>query len=204
MMTNQRENAGRYTRVNDAQAPGPELPRKRPNMAIRVGAVADPMPVHDANGALMAPKRQKVAVNIHTDALETEYSYGRISTAAYSAGRTYQYVLEVSRGRTSGGASFEPKDRGNPAIAHEWAIISGLERAADAVDLVYDVREAVGQWAECLLSDILGAGITIGAAAIARGYSSTDGRRKVAGEFREALEGLALHWEKQRAPRRGA
>lgn len=204
MATRGRENAGRYSRVNDAQHPGPELPRRRPQAKIRIAAVADPMPVIiDGEAPLKAPKRQKVAVNIHTDVLETEYAYDRISTGAYVAGRTYQMILEISRGRTSGGASFEPKDRGNPAIAHEWAIVSGLERAQDAVDLIYDTRKAVGQWAEALLSDVLGASITLSQAALARGYTSTDGRRKIAGEFREALEDLALHWEKTWTPRPG-
>jgi hypothetical protein len=191
MMTQGRESTGRYTRVHDAQHPGPELPRARAHMRVRVAAVPDPMPLIDSK----RPTRQKVAINIHTDALETEYSYGRISEAAYCAGRAYQYVLEVSRGRTSGGCSFEPKDRCNPATAHEWAIISGLENAQAAVDLIYETRSAVGQWAECLLSDILGAGITIGQAALARGYTSTHGRRKIAAEFREALEGLAKSFD---------
>lgn len=198
-----RENAGRYSRVNDAQHPGPELPRSRLGAKVRIAAVSDPMQsLGDA--AKKGPARQKVAVNIHTDVLETEYAYGRISTGAYMAGRTYQLVLEISRGRASGGASFEPKDRGNPATAHEWAIISGLERAQDTVDLIYDTREAVGQWAEILLSDVLGAGITLSQAAFARGYTSANGRKAVAGQFREALEGLAFHWEKSRTPRVGS
>jgi hypothetical protein len=186
-----RENSGRYSRIHDAQHPGPDLPRARAHMRVRVAAVADPMPLLDSKRS----SRQKVAVNIKTDALETEYSYGRISDGAYHAGRAYQHILEVSRGRTSGGCSFEPKDRGNPATAHEWAIISGLENAQAAVDLIYETRAAVGQWAECLLSDILGAGITIGQAAMARGYTSTHGRRKIASEFREALECLAKSFD---------
>lgn len=188
---------GRYTRVNDAQAPGPELPRHRPHARVRIAAVADPMPDPDGK----RPGRQKVAINIHTDALETEYAYGRITTAAYMAGRTYQLVLEISRGRTSGGSSWEPKDRPNPATAHEWAIVSGLERATEAVEMIHDTRRAVGQWAEILLSDVLGEGCTLAQAAAARGYSSKHGVTKVAREFREALEGLALHWEKSTAPR---
>jgi hypothetical protein len=192
MMARGRESGGRYSRIHDAQHPGPKLPAARAHLRVRIAAVPDPMPLYDGK----RPHRQKVAVNIKTDALETEYSYGRISDGAYHAGRAYQYVLEVSRGRTSNGASFEPKDRCNPATAHEWAIISGLENAQAAVDLIYETRSAVGQWAECLLSDILGAGITIGQAAIARGYVSTHGRRKIAGEFREALEGLAKSFDR--------
>lgn len=192
MMARTRENLGRYARIHDAIHPGPDLPRARAHQQIRIAAVPDPMPVLDSK----RPPRQKVAVNIKTDALETEYSYGRISEGAYFAGRTYQYVLEVARGRTSNGCSFEPKDRANPATAHEWAIIAGLERAQDAVDLIYETRKAVGQYAELLLSDILGQGATIGQAAIARGYESTWGRKKVAGEFREALEGLAKSFDR--------
>jgi len=202
MSTSRRENAGRYARVMDAQHPGPDLPtdRDRLNVKIRIGAVLDPMPDPDGK----RPRRQRVAINVKTDALENEYSYGRLTDSAYRAGRTYQYILEVSRGATSGGMSYEPKDRGNPATAHEWAIISGLERAQDAVDLVYQVREAVGQSAEALLSDVLVALITLQQAAQARGYSSKHGTRKVAGEFREALHDLAGHWDKVGWPLDGA
>lgn len=194
MNIRRREAAGRYDRVNEAQHPGPDLPTDRDhlNLKIRIGAVLDPMPDPDGK----RPRRQRVAINIKTDALENEYSYGRITEGAYRAGRTYQHILEVSRGATSGGMSYEPKDRANPATAHEWAIISGLEKAQEAVDLVYTVREAVGQNAEALLSDVLVALITLQQAAHARGYSSKHGTRKVAGEFREALHDLAGHWDK--------
>jgi hypothetical protein len=192
--TRGRATQGRYSNINSAQHPGPELPAQAnyPRAKIRIGAVIDPMPDPDGK----RPTRQRVAINANSDALEHEHAYGRLSDQAYRAGRTYQQILEVSRGATSGGISFEPKDRANPATAHEWAIISGLERAQWAVDLTHTVREVVGQNAEALLSDVLVALITLQQAAQARGYSSKHGTRKIAGEFREALEDLGGHWDK--------
>ncbi|MBX9757227.1 MAG: hypothetical protein K2Y29_00510 [Beijerinckiaceae bacterium] len=202
-------NEGRYSRVNDAVHPGPALPKTgdRPHTKIRVGAVIEPGRMVDEAGRLIR-RRQRVAINIHSDALEIEHAYGRLSQGAYQAGRVYQSVLEVSRGRSGGGgASFEPKDHGNSIAAHEWAIMSSLDRARAAVDMVDQVRRAVGLYAETVLSIVLADGATLKDAAIALGYRgerSTWGRRKVAGEFREALEDIAREWDRRGWPFVGA
>jgi hypothetical protein len=70
--------AGRYIGVKSATCPG-ELPRIgiRGPIEIAQGSAEDPNPA-------LKGRRQRVAVNVRTDALEQEYSYGRINEASYA------------------------------------------------------------------------------------------------------------------------
>lgn len=175
----------------------PALPREgnRASGKIRVkhGAVADPDPAREG-------KRQRVAVNMHTDALETEYAYKRISEEAYRAGRVYQAVIEISRGRRVGERGFELGDRSGSPQSREWALLARLQNAQDAVELLAETRSAIGAWGELVLTGVLGEGLTFTQMAAKMGRKGERARAEIARAFREGLEVLAKEWEKRGAP----
>src|SRR5271163_2653835 len=100
--------AGRYdtakaTHMGDLPAVGLNLDRK---LNIVHAAVDDPN--RSIERKLGEQRRQMVAVNLHTDMLETELHYGRISQAAYELGRRYLRILEAAAGQENIGAPLEP------------------------------------------------------------------------------------------------
>lgn len=189
---------GRYDDINRASVPG-EIERqgKRAGgkIVVRHGAVDDPNPAFKG-------KRQRVAINVHSSALEAERAYGRITESAYQAGRIYEAIIEAASGaRIGGSGSNEGTDRGSVIVRQLMAIVSSLDRAQRAVDLQHDVRRALGRDAELLLRVILGEGRTFGEISEGQGKTSAWARRQVAGAFREAVEDLARHWDRTGAPR---
>lgn len=189
---------GRYDEINSAISPGPQLEpegrRAGGKIAIRHGAVPDPNP-------LLKGKRQRVAINVHSSALESEYAYGRISEAAYQAGRVYEAIVEAASGQQSGGGSTDGVDRGSVIVRQIMAIVGSIDRAKKSVDLQSDVRSALGRDAEFLLRIVLVDRMTFGQIARLRGRTSGRASRQVGAEFRSALEILAVHWSKTRTPR---
>lgn len=171
----------------------PALPREgnRAGGKLRVkhAAVADPDPAREG-------KRQRVAVNMHTDALETEYAYRRISEEAYRAGRSYQAILEIARGRRTGARGFEPRDCAASPQSREYALLARLQNARDAVELLAEARGAIGAAGVEALTGVLGDGLTFTQMAARMGRSGERARREVARAFREGLEALARESEK--------
>jgi len=191
-----RPTQGRYRQVSLAPVPGDHLPREgqvNPHVEIRHGVVDDP------NGTLRG-RRQRVAINLRTDALEQEYAYERISEAAYRAGRLYQAVLERSGFQPSlNGWRAEPKVDSSPQ--HDAALVRALESAADAVRLLDETRPIIGMLGERVLVLVLGERMTLTevAARMAGGDPKTGRASKHAASmyawtFRQALEALADHW----------
>lgn len=180
--------AGRYDRVEEAVHPGPALPRAskrmREKVEIVVAAVDDPNPVGREK-----LRRQRVAVNVAQDTLEREYAYGRISTAAYQAGRAFERILEAAR-VGGGNASFE---RSGGTGDHEGMVAKAIDRATAAVEAEYRVRSVCGQRGAIILRAIIEDGQTFEQIAAAEKRGAR-GPRKVAREFREALEALGGYW----------
>jgi hypothetical protein len=186
MMT-ARHRDGRYDRVEEATHPGPALPRAprrmRGKVEIAIAAVPDPNPI---GGEKL--RRQRVAVNVARDPLEREYAYHRISTAAYLAGRTFERILEEAR-IGGGSASIEPSvGRGD----HEAMIARAIDRAYAAVAACWEVRSKCGERGQRILRAVLGDRHSFTEIALAYGLGRDRGARKIAAEFREALEALAV------------
>lgn len=189
-MAIQRKNYGRYDRIEEAVHPGPALPRAPKRMKGKVeivtAAVDDPNPV---GGEKL--RRQRVAVNVARDPLEREYAYHRISTAAYQAGRTFERILEAAQI----GAGSVSLERSGGAGDHEAVVAKSIDRAAASVAAEYDARSACGQRGMLILRAVLGDRQTFAQIAAAEGLGVKRGTARIAAEFREALAGLALHWE---------
>jgi len=142
---------------------------------VRHGYVADPNPA-------LRGRRQRVALNARHDALEAEYARGRISDGAYAAGQMLTSVFEMARGRRSCGAAFEFGDRVDRALAHEAAIVSRLQRAAEACAVEGQVRGVVGPWGLLVLQAVLADGLTFDALVAALGAQGpwANGARRAA------------------------
>jgi hypothetical protein len=184
------KNYGRYDRVEEAVNPGPALPRApkhmRGKVEIVVAAVEDPNVVGKEK-----LRRQRVAVNVARDTLEREYAFGRISTAAYQAGRAFERILEAARGRRSRGVAFE---RSCGAGSQELQILRRVEIAERAIQIQAEVRSIIGEHDERLLRAILGDGLTFEKIAAGEGCQGKRARARVAARFREALRVLAMEW----------
>ena len=160
----------------------------------------DPNQDPDAKGQV-GKRRQRVAVNRNTDALERETSYGRLSPAAYRAGGIYQRIIERSCGATTGGCSMEPSDGGG---SQTHAIAARMDDAASAVAAKNDARKAVGEVGEVILTGVLGERKSFRDVAVllatkrrkgAAWYASKGGTARVARLFRDGLEDLAKFWD---------
>lgn len=146
-------------------------------------------------------RRQRVAINRNTDALEREHSYGRLSPAAYRAGTIYQRIIERSRGATSGGCSMEPSNGGG---SNEQAMAARMDAAEATVHLRADARKAIGPIPECILSCVLGDRLPFPQVAAklaqepragAGWYRSKGGSARAVRLFRKGLEDLAEYWD---------
>jgi hypothetical protein len=182
-----RRRDGRYDRVEEATHPGPALPRAprrmRGKVEIAIAAVPDPNPI---GGERL--RRQKVAVNVASSVLEREHSRGRISTGAYEAGLMFERILEEAR-IGGGSASIEPSvGRGD----HEAMIARAIDRADAAVAACWEVRSKCGERGQRILRAVLGDRHSFAEIALAYGLGRDRGARKIAAEFREALEALAV------------
>jgi hypothetical protein len=185
---------GRYHAVGAAADPG-ALPREgkgRPHATIRHGAIEDPA---------LRGRRQRVAINIRTDALEQEYARGRLSEQAYRAGRVYQRVLERAEGLRTASA-WRDGDRVDTGFARDLTLVRALDTAAQAIRLREEVRPIIGLLAERILALTLGEGLTLTQTAerLAGAPDSSPAGRHAAGfyawTFRQALEALGAEWHR--------
>ena len=163
---------------------------------VKHGVVDDPNPS-------LRGRRQRAAINIKTDALESEYARGRISEAGYWAGRTYKAVLERSRRPLSGGGAWNPGNRVDQVISHEIAILERIANADDAVGMLNETSRVLGILGQRILELVLVDELTITAAA--KRIRGRDDRQTViywSQRFRESCELLAEHWRgpRHRAP----
>jgi hypothetical protein len=182
-----RRRDGRYDRVEEATHPGPALPRAprkmRGKVEIAIAAVPDPNPIEGER-----LRRQKVAVNVASSVLEREHSRGRISTGAYEAGLMFERILEEARigGRA---VSMEPS---SGAGDHEAMVARAIDRSNAAVAACWEVRSKCGERGQRILRAVLGDRHSFTEIALADGLGRDRGTRKIAAEFREALEALAV------------
>lgn len=196
-----KDRPGRYSRAG-ASVPGPDLPAQGPRAGGKIeivhAVVDDPNPTLDPGQNTIGRRQQRVAINRKTDVLEIEHSYGRLSQGAYNAGLEYQRVLEIASGRRRGGISMEPA---SCVGDREIVILRALERAERAVAWQYEARRVLGEWAEGILEAILGKGLTIGQVSEQAGFRSRYGRAEIGRTFREGLEDLAQHIERNGRPK---
>ncbi len=167
------------------------------HLEIRHAAVDDPNPA-------LKGRRQRVAVNARTDALEQEYAYHRISEAAYRVGRRYQRTLEKSGFLPNLGRSWQSEPRVDCSRKPDAALVHALQSAQDANAMLAETRPIVGLLGERILRSVLGEGLSLAQTAERMGSGgdltqSGKGPAKhvialYAWQFREALEALAEHW----------
>jgi len=188
--------AGRYSQVSLARPPGDHLPkegRQGAHITVVHGAVDDP-------NSTLRGRRQRVAINAQTDPLEYEYSRGRMSEAAYRAGRIYQRILERS-GQMPTGSQWRQGDRVDAATAHELAIIRAIETATAAVRMLDDLRPIIGMMGERILYMALIERKPLSDISQRMTQSNDRHATRWAGwMFRQALEAIADHWAKTLAP----
>ena len=184
-----RRTQGRYGELRSAADPGNlPLPGRRGKAHIAHGSVPDPNPA-------LQGKRQRVAINVKTDVVETEYQAGRISEAAYLAARAYGAVLERAAGAPSGGGQWQEGDRVDAAAAHEVAIRRSLDRTRQAIVIKGEVRAVVGAVGERVLASVLIDRRTLAdIAAEISGHANKRAAGHVAWLFRRCCEELADHW----------
>jgi len=182
-----RKTEGRYS-GSSGTIPG-ELPRegkRRGGIHVVHATVSDPNP------AIVG--RQRVAVNRKNDALEDAYASGRVSDAAYAAGRVYQAILERAAGIRDGGDLSGV--RADPISARDLLMIYRIEHAREAVELLDETARIVGKVGGMVLEKTLGFDrITIselarrmGGGRLALAYYSRT--------FVDSLENLAAYWAK--------
>lgn len=180
-----RQSEGRYS-GGPASRPG-ELPRKGVRSAgvhIVHGTVPDPNPT--------LRNRQEAAINRKNDALEDAYASGRVSDAAYAAGRVYQAILERAAGIRDGGDLSGV--RADPVAARDLLMIYRIEHAREAVAMLDETAKIVGQVGGMVLKMTLGfdrisiSELTkrMGGGRLAQAYYSRT--------FIDSLENLAAHW----------
>ena len=183
----QRWPVGRYTDISRASGAGCDLPRPgahRLGVEIRHAAVDDPNPAFSG-------KRQRAAINIRVDALENEYARGRITEAAYRAGRHYQQVLE----RAAKGLALPIwSDAGFKRKPGDSYLIAQLERAKDVETMRLETRPLIGKGYEQILNAILRDGKTLTECSTLLGNGKRQALSYVAIAFRDAVEILGNEW----------
>lgn len=151
-------------------------------------------------------KQRRVAVNARTDALEHEYAYGRLSEAAYRAGRIYQAVLERSGHDPSISMHWPTQERVDASRSTDGGLVRALDAAGDVVDMLKETRPVVGWHGERILSLVLGRGMSLGEAAAqlmtGGGSISKHATSFYAWLFRQVLEALAIFWSTEGQPGR--
>ena len=143
---------GRYSSVGGLS--GLDLPRegKRAGGKIEIahGHEVDPHFAGEAEAAgknearILRQRRQRVAINAQTDALEYEARRGRISAAAYDAGRYVDRVLEAASGRRSGREFGEADRAGFSAFALQQALVARIDAARKAGALKGAITKEIG------------------------------------------------------------
>ena len=204
MATESNSKSGRYGPVSGLASI--DLPRegRRAGGKIEVvhGVAPDPYFASDGEergrgkAKVTRQRQQRVAINRKSDALELELSYRRISQAAYDAGRKYQRVVEAAH-QGLGGSSFEQSSGGGD---HDASIAGKLDRAAVLVAWNFSIRANVGQWCALVIDLALDDRLSLDEISKRCGYRSRWGRAKVGQAFRDALEQIAIEWERKGFP----
>jgi hypothetical protein len=212
---------GRYSRSHQGAA-GPELPREGARAGGKIeiahGQEIDPYFANEPRSAGRAagPRRQRVAINARIDILEYEHRRGRLSAAAYATGRYIDAVLEAASGRRSG-MEFGERNRAalsTLSLQHAMAARIDAARAAGLLKqaMVQEIGEerarivvkAIGEslsFRAIARLDAMGRGKNREARPVAgKGRDCERAARRVGGLLREALEELALIWEKRGTP----
>ena len=161
------------------------------------------------------PRRQRVAINAQTDALEYEARRGRISAAAYQAGRYVDRVLEAASGRRTGREFGEADRAGFSAFALQQALVARIDAAREAGALKDAMAREIGPESARIIVKVIGeslsfrmiarvdamaAGKNREAAPTGKGRDCEREARAVAGKFRDGLEQLAVCWERRGKP----
>jgi hypothetical protein len=178
---------GRYQAVQSASSHGglADRPDTR-TVPLALAAVPDPFAVRPG-------QRVQAKVNRRVDLLEWEHSHGRIDAASYAAGRLVQAAFERAASRP-GGSSWREGDRVDAAVAHELAIIRGLEGAQHARAMLQRMERALGMMDARILRAVLGDGLSFAEVAASRGIPGRDGTAYMARRFRDGLETLSGAW----------
>lgn len=193
--TTRRGSVHRYDGGQDAVLVS--VARGVPSLNVRHGlaAVPDPYP-NPTRDPKLPRERLLVTVNQRVDILEDDLSRKRISAGAYAVGRLLQGIYERSNGSRTGATTWEMKDRGDAAYAHEAAIIRSLENAGDAVHYSALVAKFVGLADAQLVRLVLCERCSFASIAAAKGAPGERGAWYYARRFRDALEELATAQEK--------
>ena len=213
---------GRYSNVGGLS--GLDLPRegKRAGGKILIahGHEVDPCCGGEAESRqgearIARPRRQRVAINAQTDALEYEARRGRISAAAYQAGRYVDRVLEAASGRRTGREFGEADRAGFSAFALQQALVARIDAARKAGALKDAMAKEIGPESARIIVKVIGeslsfrmiaridamaAGKNREAAPTGKGRDCEREARAVAGKFRDGLEALAVCWERKGKP----
>ncbi len=218
---------GRYSNVGGLS--GLDLPRegKRAGGKIEIahGHEVDPCCSGEAESRqgearIARQRRQRVAINAQTDALEYEARRGRISAAAYEAGRYVDRVLEAASGHRTGREFGEADRAGFSAFALQQALVARIDAARKAGALKDAMAKEIGPESARIIVKVIGESLSFrmiaridamaagkNREAVSTGKDSTSkGRdceraaRAVAGKFRDGLEQLAVCWERRGKP----
>jgi hypothetical protein len=192
---------------------GPELPRQgvRAGGKIEIahGSEADPY------AQALRQRRQRVAINARIDTLEYEARRGRLTQGAYEAGRYIDALLERASGRRTG-REFGEANRANvSSFTLQHALAARIDAARAAQALKDAMAREIGASEARVVVKVIGEGLSFREVArldaMARGKNvepvrTKKGRdceraaRKIAQQFRDALEALAAAWEKRSRP----
>ena len=214
---------GRYSSVGGLS--GLDLPRegKRAGGKIEIahGHEVDPHFGGEAAGKggdearIARQRRSRVAINAQTDALEYEARRGRISAAAYAAGRYIDAVLEAASGRRTGREFGEADPAGFSAFALQQALAARIDAARRAGALKDAITKEIGPESARVVVKVIGEGLSFRmiaridamaagksreAAPTGKGRDNERAARAVAGNFRDGLERLAVCWERRGKP----
>ena len=214
---------GRYSSVGGLS--GLDLPRegKRAGGKIEIahGHEVDPYfgGESEATGKgearVARQRRSRVAINAQTDALEYEARRGRISAAAYQAGRYVDRLLEAASGRRTGREFGEADRAGFSAFALQQALVARIDAARRAGALKDAMANEIGPELARIIVKVIGDGLSFRiiaridamaagknreGAATGKGRDCEREARAVAGKFRDGLERLAARWERRGKP----
>jgi hypothetical protein len=214
---------GRYSSVGGLS--GLDLPRegKRAGGKIEIahGHEVDPSfsGASEAAGKdearITRQRRSRVAINAQTDALEYEARRGRISAAAYEAGRYVDRVLEAASGRRTGREFGEADRAGFSAFALQQALVARIDAARKAQALKDAIVKEIGPEPARVIVKVIGeslsfrmiaridamaAGKNREAVSTGKGRDCERAARAVAGRFRDGLEALAVCWKRRGKP----
>lgn len=153
--------------------------RRNTDATIAAVAIADP---YDA--------ARRVRASARVDLLDRERRRRFIDEASYLVGREIEAAFE-GMGRISGLGQWLAGDRVDAAVAHELAIVLGVERAYAVNALLGFLVRHLGKSDTRLLWLVLGERLPFSLAAAALGRPGVRGLRYTMDRFRDALVVLA-------------